>query len=448
MSSAARRTAVALTLWVLLLVVAWVWGQTLEPDSELKLGALPLYGRWDWAFTWRLIVPMTVGVAVVTVLPSLARQWPWRRLLAAVVVAVAGWSVALAVVDPGDTGFTDVHQAYGRHVDLVDERGGPAAYLAGYVQHQDSGPVHLRAHPPGLVLALWASRSIGLSGVGYGTALALAGVAVAAVAVLVIARDVAGERFARRAAPFVVLAPAAVWHTNADVVFGGLALAGVALVVLASGSRPRQASQPRSQENRPRQASQPRPQENQRGRWRWALAVAGGGVFGLALLLSYGVALLAVPIAVIVAWRRQWLVLAGSALAGACVVLLPLAWGFWWLDGLAATREQYYAGVGADRPYGYFLVANLAVFSLALGPATAAGLARLRDRPAWLVVGSGLAVVALADLSGLSSGETERIWQPFLPLVLLAGAAAGSRWWLVAQLAVAVVLQAALRSPW
>jgi methylthioxylose transferase len=237
-----------------------------------------------------------------------------------------------------------------------------------------------------------------------------------------IARDVVSERFARRAAPFVVLAPAAVWHTNADVIFGGIALAGVALVVLATGSD---------------------------GRWRWALAGAGGAVFGLSLLFAYGVALLAVPIAAVALWRRRPATLVVAAAAGAGVVIFPLLWGFWWIDGLAATRVQYYAGVGAVRPYEYFLLANLAVFALAVGPATTAGLARLRDHRAWLVVGSGLAVVLLADLSGLSSAETERIWQPFMPLVQLAGAAlAPSRRWLAVQVAVALVLQAALRSPW
>ncbi|TDD69864.1 hypothetical protein E1262_11355 [Jiangella aurantiaca] len=421
-----RRTVVVWVLagWVLLLVTARVWGLAL-PADDLHLGAIPLYGRWELAPVWRLAAPVAAGAAAVLVLPGLAARWPWRRVLGAVAATAIGWSLALAAVD-GVDGFADIGQAYGRHIGLVDERGGPAAFLRTYVEHQDAVPVHLQAHPPGLVLALWASARAGLSGSGWETALAMAGVAAAAVAALVIAREVVSERSARRAAPFLVLAPAAVWHTNADVVFGGLALTGVVLVVIATGRA---------------------------GRSRWALAGAGGAVFGLALLFSYGVALLAAPIAAVALWRRRPAVLAVAAGAGAVVVALPLLWGFWWLDGLAATRVQYYAGVGADRPYEYFLLANLAVFALAVGPATAAGLARLRDRRAWLVVGSGLAAVLLADLSGLSSAETERIWQPFMPLVLLAGgalatSAGGARRWLALQVAVAVVLQAALRSPW
>ncbi|WP_051426360.1 hypothetical protein [Jiangella gansuensis] len=422
-----RRAIVALAVagWVLLLVVARVWGLALPAEPDLHLDAIPFYGRWDPVATWRLAAPVAVGAAAVLALPALIARWPWRRGLGAVAATAVAWSLVLAAVD-GAGGFADIGNQYGRHIGLVDERGGPAAFLGTYVEHQDAVPVHLQAHPPGLVLTLWASARVGLSGPGWETALAMAGVAAAAVAALVVARDVVSDRFARAAAPFVVLAPAAVWHTNADVVFGGLALTGVALVVLATGRDARS---------------------------RWLLAGAGGAVFGLSLLFSYGVALLAVPIAAVALWRRRPGVLAVAAAVSAVVVALPLLWGFWWLDGLATTRVQYYAGVGADRPYEYFLLANLAVFALAVGPATAAGLARLRDRRAWLVVGSGLTVVLLADLSGLSSAETERIWQPFMPLALLAGGALassrqGARRWLTPQVAVAVVLQAALRSPW
>ena len=50
--------------------------------------------------------------------------------------------------------------------------------------------------------------------------------------------------------------------------------------------------------------------------------------------------------------------------------------------------------------------------------------------------------------------ETERIWQPFMPLVLLAGGAlaasrlSAGRRWLGLQVTVAIALQMTLRSPW
>jgi hypothetical protein len=138
-------------------------------------------------------------------------------------------------------------------------------------------------------------------------------------------------------------------------------------------------------------------------------------------------------------------------LVGAAAV--AVAWtasGFWWLDGLG-TPPFYGLRAGNDRPYGYFLVADLAVFALMLGPAGVAGLMGVaRTRVAPLVV-AALVAVAAADLSGLSKAEVERIWLPFLPWVLLATVAlprATTRRWLAAQAALAVALQLTIAWPW
>jgi hypothetical protein len=71
-------------------------------------------------------------------------------------------------------------------------------------------------------------------------------------------------------------------------------------------------------------------------------------------------------------------------------------------------------------------------------------------------VGGALAAVVLADLSGMSKGEVERIWLPFVPWGLLACAsiardrlpAGATRLALLGQAATAVAIQAAVRSPW
>lgn len=419
----------ALAGWIVLLAGVRVWGVWLSARRELKLDAVPLYGRWDWALSWRVAVPVMAGAVLVAALPWLSRRWAWRLVVLGSGAAAIAWSLALAVVDTGPAGsavWSDIQQAYGTHTGLVDAAG-PGAFLRDYVDNQPGYAVHLQAHPPGLVLGLWAAGRIGLAGPGFQTALALVGVAIAVVAAVVVVREVAGERWARAAAPFVVLVPAAVWHTNADVIVAGVGLSGVACAVVATGRHGRQAV---------------------------AWAIAGGVLLGAALLLSYGVALLAAPVLVVAVWRQRWTVLAGGAAVVLAVVLVPLAWGFWWFDGLLVTGQQYAAGVASERGYAYFVVANLAVFALAVGPATVVALARLRDRRMWIVVGAGLATMLLADLSGLSNGETERIWQPFVPLVAVAGGALGvrspaaGRVWLAVQVSVAVVLQAALRSPW
>ena len=105
------------------------------------------------------------------------------------------------------------------------------------------------------------------------------------------------------------------------------------------------------------------------------------------------------------------------------------------------------------RGYPTFVVANLGIFGIVLGPALAVALTRLRDARAWLLVGGGLLAVAVADLSGMSRAEVERIWLPFAPWVLLAGAAIGttvsqSRRWLALQLATALVIEVVVRTAW
>jgi hypothetical protein len=146
---------------------------------------------------------------------------------------------------------------------------------------------------------------------------------------------------------------------------------------------------------------------------------------------------------------------AHGAAGGAAVLAAAAAAGFWWLDGLAATRDAYWAGVGAERPGWYLtLVGNPGALALAVGPAVAAGLAtaaahagRARGwRPALLPAAASSAVL-VADLSQLSRGEVERIWLPFVPWLALA-APGDRRGWLGAQVLVALVLQACLASPW
>jgi hypothetical protein len=243
---------------------------------------------------------------------------------------------------------------------------------------------------------------------------------------VVAARAVAGDGAARAAAPFLVLVPAAIWvASSADAFYLGVTAAGVALLAAAGSSARRRSD---------------------------ALAAGAGLVLGGACFLSYG-AVLAAPIAAGVALaQRRWRPLLVAGVAALAVVAAAAAAGFWWLDGLTATRQAYFAGVASRRPYGYFLVADLAAFAIAVGPAAAVALTRLRPpavtRTRWLVVGALLAV-ALADVSGLSKGEVERIWLPLVPWVLVATATLGPRrGWLGLQAGAALALAAMVRTPW
>jgi hypothetical protein len=170
-------------------------------------------------------------------------------------------------------------------------------------------------------------------------------------------------------------------------------------------------------------------------------------------MLSYGAILLGtIPLALAVA-RSRARPLALLGLGFAAVMLALLAAGFWWVDGFFAVREQYLGSVQQTRPYDFFLLNNLGAFALAAGPALALGLALLRDRAAWLLVGGAAAAVVAADLSGMSKGEVERIWLPFLPWILLATSAlpdrrVALRVLLASQAALGIAIEVGVRTPW
>jgi hypothetical protein len=193
---------------------------------------------------------------------------------------------------------------------------------------------------------------------------------------------------------------------------------------------------------------------NRTGRRADVLAFLGGVAFAATAFLSYGLVLLAViPLAVAIHRRRSRpLVIAGATVA---IVMLAvvLGTGFAWWEGLAATRARYFAGVAAHRPYDYFLLANVAVVLLAIGPAGVAGVTRLRRSPLVWLVGAAAAAVLLADVSGMSKAEVERIWLPFFPWLVvgaavLGGRAGRQRWWLAAQAGLALLASVAVMSPW
>ncbi|HEY0816831.1 MAG TPA: hypothetical protein VGE11_26440, partial [Pseudonocardia sp.] len=189
------------------------------------------------------------------------------------------------------------------------------------------------------------------------------------------------------------------------------------------------------------------------------------------------------------------------AVVGAAVVVLAFTVaGFSWLDGYAKVRVIYAASVAAARPYSYFVWANLAAVAFAVGPAGVAGLRRLpaavapaavvparpadgaaAARPArlangavaarsaalpprlaglagacrravagpQLIVVAAVAAILLADLSGMSKAEVERIWLPFAVWTALACAdLPHPRRWLVAQAVLALLVNHLLLTVW
>jgi hypothetical protein len=95
--------------------------------------------------------------------------------------------------------------------------------------------------------------------------------------------------------------------------------------------------------------------------------------------------------------------------------------------------------------------ANLAALLFAIGPAVVAALRRTRAVPTRvaLLVGAALVAVLLADVSGMSKAEVERIWLPFavwltIPCALLPH----PRYWLAAQAGLALAVNHLLLTVW
>ncbi len=413
-----------LTVWAGVIVAGYRLGYALySQDFRVHIGNAPLVGSQDLRISWRLAAAVLLAAGAVASGPALATRLRWPTLLVASWGGAAAWAAALAAGD-GVGALRAPLQGRYEYLAAVDRVGSAGAFLSSFTDVLSTYPTHVKGHPPGFLLLLAVLDGVGLGGAAVAAALVIGVGALTAPAALVALRALAGERSARAAAPFLVFTPAAVWvATSADAFFAGVAACGIALVALAAVAPS--------------------------GRRRDVLAFTAGVVLGGALHLSYGIAPLGLVVVAVLAYRRAVVVALVAGLGVLTVTAASVAAGFWWLDGLSATRELYHAGIATRRPYVDFLVINLAAFFVALGPAALAGLSRLRDRRVWVLAGAAIATVTAAELSGLSRGETERIWLPFVPWILVATAAlGGSRRWLALQVMLGLTVQATARSPW
>ncbi|MFF9456217.1 hypothetical protein [Streptomyces flaveolus] len=431
---------------VLLVVAAVLIGRHIQAtDHSLLVGWPPLIGRWDPHVGPGTPAAVLLAAATVAYGPSVAARLPWRVLLAASWGTASAWIWSLALIDGWHRGVAVRLTTRFEYLQVIDRWHDIPATLRDFTRHilidsPDNWPAHVAGHPPAATLTFVLLDRIGLRGGGWAGAWCITVGATGCVAVLVAVRALAGERLARRAAPFLVMAPAAVWMgTSADGYFAAVAAWSVALLALAVTGR---------------------------SLW-WA---AGSGLlFGLTCYLSYGLTLFVV-IGAAVLWLgrrgvRERPVLFVPLLAGAAVV--PVAFsaaGFDWWEAYRLLVERYYQGAAGIRPYGYWVWANLACTVLITGLATVAGLRRAGgvllagrrgeavapgDGQAALLVTAGLLALLAADLSGMSKAETERIWLPFALWLLPACAFLGRpRVWLAAQAVLALLLNHLLATGW
>ena len=425
------RTA-AIPAWPILLVSAalvvasWQVGW-IDGIGRLLLGAPPVSGNWEWHVPVATAVPIVLAVALVWVAPIAVRRLRWSALLASAWASSVALTVALAAVDglravaePLDTRF-EYRAVLGR----IDEQGA-GDFVRDFVDRLPGYPTHVRGHPVAMPLVFWLQERVGLTGAEWSAALVIGVGASAVVSVALVVRLLAGEAIARASVPFLVITPSLVWAgTSADAFFAGVVALAVLCFALAV---------------------------HRDGRASWLLAGAAGGLGAFALHLTYGAVLMLVPLLALAIRSRRWGPVVAAVVGASVVTAAFVAGGFWWFDGLAATRVEYERGAGGYRPYWYFAtLGNPGAFLLALGPAVVVALVRLRDARLWWLAGAALVGVVFADVSGLSKGEVERIWLPFVPLLSVAAAGLPRptiRWWLAAQAAAAVLLQIGLDSPW
>ncbi|MGW2746873.1 hypothetical protein [Streptomyces sp. NPDC001450] len=441
MTRSLRRDLYAAGAAALLVTAAVLVGRHLQDTYRiLFVHWPPVLAEWDPHVGPGTPAAVVLAAAGVAYGPALAARLPWRALLVTAWGSAMAWILSLALVDGWQQGVAVRLTTREEYLRVIGRFHDIPATLRDFTHHIVSGtpapwPAHVAGHPPGATLTFVLLDRIGLRGGGWAGMWCVTVGATACVAVLVAVRALADETLARRAAPFLVLAPAAVWlGTSADAYFAAVAAWSVALLALAVTRRT----------------------------LPWA--AASGLLLGLTCYLSYGLTLFALVAAAVLLLGRDGVrerpALLLAYLAGLAVV--PLAFtlaGFNWWTAYHLLVTRYYQGVGGKRPYGYWVWANLACTVLITGLATAAGLRRTAtalthrtDHAAVrlaVLVSAALLALLVADLSGMSKAETERIWLPFAMWLLPACAyLPRPRAWLTAQAVLALLLNHLLLTGW
>lgn len=450
--SIGRREAIAVSVGVLLVVAAFVVPHLnlgivtpLINSTPAQINSFaqtaPIFGWWNAHIGWGTVPAILIGVAAVVWGKAVAQRLSWRALTFTVWATSFAWAFALAMIDGWQRGFagrlTARHEYLRQVPTITDIPEAVRTFASRILDFQpNSWITHVSGHPPGALLTfVWLDR-IGLGGGAWAALWCVLIGSSAAAAVIVAVRALSDESTARRVAPFVAVAPTAIWiAVSADGYFTGVAAWGIALLALAV---------------------------RQRVRAPWLAAIGAGLLLGWGIFLNYGLALMALPaVAVLICaadWRTAVRALVPAVLAALMIVAVFAIAGFWWFDGYTLVQQRYWQGIAMNRPFQYWGWANFASVACAVGLGTVAGIGRVFDLAAikrrsglHLLVLAALAAIVFADLSMLSKAETERIWLPFEVWLTAAGAllpARTQRWWLGLNVVGALALNHLILTNW
>jgi hypothetical protein len=399
--------------------------------TDVRVHWPPLHADVRTSIPPYLAIVAVFGLVLALAAPAVIDRLRWPQAVAVTTAMSWVWTMALALSE-GTAGLSRVFSRQGEYLYDAHRAGDISTMLAGFIDRiprdtTDHWHTHVAGHPPGALLSFVFLDRVGVSSPFWVGVVVVTIGATAVTAIMLTLNQLAHEAPARQAGLWIALAPVAVWAgVSADWYFAAIAAWGLFLLTWSAQHR------------------------------SVAAGIAAGLLLGWCVFLSYGLVLLAIPAVAIIwvtsGWRLVPWVLAG----GLAVTAAFWASGFAWWDAFPVLRERYYAGIARDRPYGYWIWANLGAWTFTLGLATWAAfpeLVRLARRrlAAPRVVVSLILAVGVATVSGMSKAEVERIWIPFTVWVLAAGALLPLRWrrpLLASQVVTAVAVQALLLTRW
>lgn len=375
---------------------------------DIDLEFPPLHATWDPGFGRGGVIALAIGLALWLVVPPIAARLAWRPMLVAAYAALWLWTMALALTI-GRTGLASVFERRQEYVYDAQTIDSISTMLQTFISRipadaPDNWYVHVAGHPPGALLYFVGIDRLGITDPFWIGVVCVTISSTAVVAALITLRTLGSEQLARSAMPWIVLAPSAVWMgVNGDAVFTAVAAWGLALLAVAAVHR------------------------------RVLPAIGAGVLLGYCVYLSYGLVLLGILALAVLIIAKAWRPLPWALGGAVTVAALFTAGGFSWWTAYPVLRERYYAGIASERPYSYWVWADVAAWTFTVGLVVwaafpyAARAFRQRDVIAQLAVAAVLTIL-VATASGMSKAEVERIFLPFTLWVVALPALLPPRW--------------------